>query len=389
MKTKLKGRIITPVRIIENGEITFEEGKLIYVGTRKNDDAFYECTDFGDGYISPGFIDIHVHGGGGYDFMDGTEEAFLKTAALHQSHGTTSMLATTLTCPDEELFAIFDVFGKIKEKKTVSCLAGLHLEGPYFSAAQKGAQDERYIKAPEKEHYEIILAKGGKYIKRWSIAPELDGAMELGKILAARGILPSMGHSDAEYETALEAYENGYTHLTHFYSGMSTIKRKGGFRHLGLIESGYMIDDLTVEIIADGCHLPPPLLKYIYKAKGADKVALVTDALRGAGTASSAMILGSLSSGYEVIIEDGVAKLPDRSAFAGSIATCDRLVRNMIRYADAPVTDAVKMMTATPAKIARFENKGILRAGFDADIAVFDDDINIKAVYIGGSCVYA
>ncbi len=388
MKIKLKGRVVTPARVINDGEITFESGKLTYAGERKSDDALYECRDFGGDYISPGFIDLHVHGGGGCDFMDGTEEAFLKIASEHQNHGTTSLLATTLTCPDEELFNIFEIFGKIKQKRLPNCLYGLHLEGPYFSKAQKGAQDERYIKIPEKAHYEIILAKGGKYIKRWSIAPELDGAMELGRLLASRGILPSMGHSDAEYETALEAYENGYTHLTHFYSGMSTITRKGGFRHPGLIESGYMIDRLTVEIIADGRHLPPSLLRYIYKTKGVDKVALVTDALRGAGTSSPTMILGSLSSGYEVIIEDGVAKLPDRSAFAGSIATCDTLVRNMINYAGAPIAEAVAMMTSTPARIANLAFKGTLRAGFDADIAVFDENINIKAVYIGGENVY-
>lgn len=387
MKTKLKGNIITPVRIIKSGEITFEDGRITYVGVRKNDDSLYDCVDFGENYISPGFIDLHVHGGGGYDFMDGTEEAFEGIAALHQAHGTTSLLATTLTCPDEELFNIFDIFDKITKKDKPTCLYGIHLEGPYFAKSQKGAQDEKFIKSPTPEHYLKILEKGGNYIKRWSIAPELDGAMELGRLLSEKGILPSIGHSDAEYDTALEAFENGYTHLTHFYSAMSTIIRKGGFRHPGLIESGYIIDDLTVEIIADGCHLPPSLLKIVYKSKGADKVALVTDALRGAGSNSGTMILGSLANGYEVIIEDGVAKLPDRSAFAGSIATTDRLVRNMINLAGATLEDAVKMVTFTPAKIANMANKGLLRVGFDADISVFDENINIQAVFIGGNRV--
>lgn len=387
MKTKLKGNIITPVRIIKGGEVTFEDGRITYVGVSKNDDSLYDCVDFGENYISPGFIDLHVHGGGGYDFMDGTEEAFEGIAALHQAHGTTSLLATTLTCPDEELFNIFDIFDKITKKDKPTCLYGIHLEGPYFAKSQKGAQDEKFIKSPTPEHYLKILEKGGNYIKRWSIAPELDGAMELGRLLSEKGILPSIGHSDAEYDTALEAFENGYTHLTHFYSAMSTIIRKGGFRHPGLIESGYIIDDLTVEIIADGCHLPPSLLKIVYKSKGADKVALVTDALRGAGSNSGTMILGSLANGYEVIIEDGVAKLPDRSAFAGSIATTDRLVRNMINLAGATLEDAVKMVTFTPAKIANMPNKGLLRVGFDADISVFDENINIQAVFIGGNRV--
>lgn len=386
MKTKLFGSIVTPVRVIENGEVVFENEKILYVGDRSNISCD-DTIDCGDDYISPGFIDLHIHGGNGYDFMDGTEEAFNGIAQLHQCHGTTSMLATTLTCSDDELFNIFNVFERIKKSGEVNCLYGLHLEGPYFSPMQKGAQDERYIRTPEKEHYTKILEKGGKYIKRWSIAPELENAIPLGRQLSEMGILASMGHSDAEYSVALEAYENGYTHLTHFYSGMSTITRKGGFRHLGLIESGYLIEGLTAEIIADGCHLPPELLRYIYKVKGANRIAIVTDALRGAGSTSGTMILGSKNNGYEVIIEDGVAKLPDRSAFAGSIATMDRLVRNMITYASAPLTEAVMMATMTPAKIANMNNKGILRPGFDADIVVFDKDINVKNVFIQGNKV--
>ena len=385
MKTKIKGSIVTPIRVIENGEVTFENGKITYVGKTKNDDVKFDVRDYGTKYVSPGFIDLHVHGGAGYDFMDGTEEAFRGIASLHEQHGTTSLLATALTCSDDELFNIFDIFDKIEKSGNKGCLYGLHLEGPYFSPEQKGAQDEKYIKAPVKEHYETILEKGGKYIKRWSIAPELENAMELGRLLRDRNILPSMGHSNADYETALEAFENGYTHLTHFYSGMSTIVRKGGFRYPGLIESGYMIDGMTVEIIADARHLPPSLLRYIYKALGPDKIALITDALRGAGSESGKMILGSLKNGYEVIIEDGVAKLPDRSAFAGSIATTDRLVRNMMQYASAPVTDAVRMATLTPATIAGMKNKGVLRAGADADIVVFDSDVNVESVFIGGN----
>ena len=387
MKIKLRGKIVTPSRIIENGDVCAENGIITYVGTHRNDDALYETADYGDRYISPGFIDMHLHGGGGADFMDGTKQAFETISETHLKHGTTTMLATTLTCPDEELFNIFDVFGKIASEGKNTNLYGLHLEGPYFAVSQKGAQDEKYIVAPKKEHYEKILEKGGKYIKRWSIAPEREGAMELGRKLSAMGILPSMGHSEAEYETALEAYDNGYTHLTHFYSGMSTITRRSGFRHLGLIESGYIIDGLTVEIIADGCHLPPELLRYIYRAKGPYRTALVTDSLRAAGTDAKTMFIGSKENGYEVIIEDGVAKLPDRSAFAGSIATADRLVRNMLKYADCGICDAVRMMTATPAEIMKINDRGTLTEGKIADICVFDDNVNITDVYLKGQKV--
>ena len=387
MKTLLRGNIITPLRVIEHGELEFENGLITYVGEKRKKSAS-AAIDFGDNYISPGFIDIHVHGGGGGDFMDADEETYLRIASTHQNHGTTSMLATTLTSSDEELYAVFEAFRRTKAIEDVTCLYGLHLEGPYFSDAQKGAQDPRYIRSPDPSHYIPILEKGGDIIKRWSVAPELDGAMELGRLLFAKGILAAIGHSNAEYETALEARENGYTLLTHFYSGMSSIVRKGGFRHPGLIETGYMTDSLNIEIIADGCHLPSSLLRLVYTSFGADRVAVITDALRGAGTDSDKMIIGSLKDGYEVDIEDGVGKLPDRSGFAGSIATTDRLVRNMKNLAFAPLTDAVRMASMTPARIAGIRNKGILRIGFDADICVFDENVNVLGTYIKGKKVF-
>lgn len=375
------------MRIIKNGEVMIDDGIIAYVGPKRQQSGC-RVIDCGDNYISPGFIDIHVHGGGGGDFMDADPDTYLKIAEVHQNHGTTCMLSTTLTSSDEELFAVFKAYRRTKNKNSNTCLYGLHLEGPYFSDAQKGAQDPRYIRAPQPEHYIKILEAGDDLIKRWSIAPELDGAMQLGRVLSSKDILAAIGHSDAEYETALEASENGYTLLTHFYSGMSTIVRKSGFRFPGLIESGYMIDTLNIEIIADGCHLPASLLRLIYTYFGANRVAVITDALRGAGTNSDKMIIGSLKDGYEVDIEDGVGKLPDRSGFAGSIATTDRLVRNMVELAGAPITDAVRMATMTPARIANIPRKGVLRVGFDADICVFDNNINIKATYINGNKVF-
>lgn len=387
MINKLIGSLITENGIIQDGEVCFKDGKVISAGERTRDEGC-NVTDYSGKYISPGFVDIHLHGGGGSDFMDGTVEAYLTAARLHGSHGTTAMLPTTLTCPDEELFRTFDTFRTAQNtENNGSDLCGIHLEGPYFSPAQKGAQDERFLKNPSPDHYMPILEAGDGIIKRWTVAPELDGAMELGKILAQKGILASMGHSDAEYETVLKGYENGYGLLTHFYSGMSSMVRKGGFRVPGMIESGYIIDDMKVEVIADGCHLPPCILGSLYRIKGADRMCMVTDSMRGAGQTSGTTILGSLENGYEVFIEDGVAKMPDRQAFAGSIATADRLVRTMYKQAGVPLKDAVKMMTATPARFASLENKGTLEKGKDADIAVFDDDINVCAVYVRGKVI--
>ncbi|HAN20209.1 MAG: N-acetylglucosamine-6-phosphate deacetylase [Clostridiales bacterium GWF2_36_10] len=391
---KIKGNIITPMRVINNGEACFEAdnksgSRIIYVGVQKNDDSFYNVIDCSGKFVAPGFIDIHVHGGGGHDFMDGTVDAFLGAARLHASHGTATLLPTTLTCPDEELFEVFEVFEKAKNTENDgSFLAGLHLEGPYFSKEQKGAQDENYLKLPKKEHYTKILEAGKNKILRWSVAPELVGALELGTELKKLGITASIGHSDALYEQAIEAYESGYTLLTHFYSGMSTLVRKDGFRYPGLIESGYMLEDFDVEVIADGCHLPPSMLKYVYRTKGAGKVALITDAMRGAGQTEGETILGSLKNGFTVYIEDGVAKLADRKAFGGSVATTDRLVRNMVKLASVDICDAVRMMTMTPAKLVNLKTKGVLSAGFDADFTIFDDNINVEMTISNGKVIF-
>jgi len=388
---KLKGNIITPMRVIENGEVCFDKknNRISYVGKQKNDDKAYKVYDYSGYYVSPGFIDIHVHGGGGHDFMDGTLEAFLGIAKLHGSHGTATLLPTTLSCSDLELFEVFEVFDKAKQTENDgSFFAGLHIEGPYFSPNQKGAQDECYLKLPEKEHYIKILEKAKGKILRWTVAPELKGGMELGFTLKKLGILPCIGHSDLLYEQAVEAFEHGYTMLTHFYSGMSSMTRKNGFRYPGLIESGYMIADFDVEVIADGCHLPPSMLKLVYRTKGAGKVALITDAMRGAGQTEGETVLGSLKNGIKVYIEDGVAKLPDRKAFAGSIATTDRLVRNMYKNASADICDAVRMMTMTPARLVGLRSKGVLAEGYDADFTVFDDNIEVQMTVSNGRIIY-
>lgn len=385
---KLIGKIITCDEIIEQGEICFDEGKTVYVGFLRKDFNDCEIIDFGDKYISSGFTDIHVHGGGGYDFTDGTEEAFLKISEFHASHGTSTMLPTTLSCSDDEMLSLFNTFRSIQNKDhSGAYYPGIHIEGPYCAISQKGAQDEKYIKNPTPEHYNKIL-EHSDIIKRWTIAPELEGAIELGCALKNLGIVPSIGHSDALYEDALIAFENGYSLMTHFYSGMSSMTRRNGFRYPGLIEAGYMIDDMNVEIIADGCHLPISILKYLYKAKGPNKICLCTDGMRAAGQTEGFSILGSLDNGYQVVIEDGVAKLMDRSAFAGSIATTDRLVRTMYKMAEVPLIDAIKMITCNPCKMANIYNKGLLKPGYDADYTVFDDDINVFCVYSNGKKVF-
>ena len=211
----------------------------------------------------------------------------------------------------------------------------------------------------------------------------------MGRELCRRKILPSIAHTDAIYEETIKAYQVGFRHITHLYSGMSTIIRRNAFRYAGVLEAAYMLDDMTVEIIADGVHLPKSLLQYVYKFKGPERIALITDSMRGAGMPDGPSILGSVKDGQPVIVEDGVAKLLDRTAFAGSVATADRLVRTMIQVAEVPLTDAVRMMTETPARIIGIDHKkGAISVGMDADLVLFDDNINICVTIVEGNIVY-
>ncbi len=389
MGEKLKiinGRIITPEKIIEKASLLISDGIITEISDKEIASAADIIIDAHENFISPGFIDIHVHGGVGSDFMDGNVEDFLTVAETHLQYGTTALVPTTLTAEKEDLLHILDTYRKASKENTKGAqFLGMHIEGPYFAMSQKGAQDARYIRKPDKNEYTEIIKKAGNIIARWSAAPELDGAFDFGNYLKAHNILPAIAHTDAVYEDVVKAFESGYTLATHFYSAMSGITRRNAYRYAGVIESVYLIDEIDAEIIADGVHLPAPLLKLIYKIKGSSRIALITDAMRASGMEDGESILGSRENGLKVIVEDGVAKLPDRTSFAGSVATTNRLVRTMIQIAEVPIIEAVKMMTLTPARIMKIhEHKGSITLGKDGDIVIFDKDINIQSVIIHG-----
>jgi N-acetylglucosamine-6-phosphate deacetylase len=383
------GHIITPERIIPNGSLLIKGGRIIEVTDQDLDIPEAVVLDAGGRYISPGFIDIHIHGGGGYDFMDNSVEAFLEIARLHARYGTTAMFPTTLTGSTADIIKTLETFeqaGPLNESGAQ--LLGIHLEGPYFAMNQRGAQDPRYIRDPDPKEYEYILSKSDS-IKRWSAAPELKGAISFARYLKSKGVLVSLAHTDAIYEEVVTAFENGYTLATHMYSGMSGVTRKNAFRFAGVIESTFLIDEMDVEVIADGVHLPAPLLKLIFKIKGPGRIALITDAMRAAGMPAGESVIGNLHTGIKVIVEDGVSKLPDRSSFAGSVATADRLVRTMIDLAGVSLADAIQMITKTPAEIMHIaDRKGSLSVGKDADIVIFDENITIHTTMVKGKIIY-
>ncbi|MBR5569677.1 MAG: N-acetylglucosamine-6-phosphate deacetylase [Oscillospiraceae bacterium] len=387
MDTVIKNvKIVTDGKVLEGYQVGLKDGKIAAVVPAHMPMEGVQVDGKGQ-YLSAGFVDIHVHGGGGADFMDGAS-AYGAACESHLQHGTTSIVPTTISADlSQTLFAV-EQFMEAKKDMSIRCnLLGLHLEGPYLNPAMAGAMRPEQLKPPcEKEYMQLWEASQGGII-RWTAAPELEGAIEFGKNMAKQGVVMSIGHSDADYDTVSRAFDNGYSMVTHLYSACSSIKRIGGFRHAGIVEAAYLMDDLWVEIIADGCHLPNSLLQFVTKFKKPETVALITDAMRAAGQNVTESYLGSADCPQPVIIEDGVAKLLDRQAFGGSIATTDRLVCTMVQ-AGTPLPLAVQMMTQTPISfVAPKLKKGRIAEGYDADLILFNENIDVTSIYLKGEKV--
>lgn len=370
--------------ITENGLFSgyvYIDGSTI-VAVTKDDMPFHQEYDCIGNYVSPGFIDLHTHGGAGHEFF-GSAKDIVEGCIFHLAHGTTSICPTISAAP-------FEVMEKSVEQARIAMndpelkanLIGLHLEGPYLSAEQCGAQCPDFITPPLREQYEKLVDESSEIIARWTYAPENDLDGHFCQYLTQHGILASAGHTNAIGEDMSIAMKKGCRLVTHLYSCTSTITRDHGFRRLGVIESAYLNDDMYVEIIADGRHLPGDLIRLIVKIKGSDRVIMCTDSLALAGT----NVKEGVTLNTEFIIEDGVCKLKDRSAFAGSIATADMLVRTMVKEVGFSVEESVKMITNVPAKLLGL-NKGVLETGRDADIIVFDENIKIKNIMVMGKMV--
>ena len=378
---KIKSNKIIVGERLFDGYVYALNGKIAEITTEnKPSETSY---DFTGKYVSAGFIDIHTHGAGGHAFMNSSVEDVIAGCNFHLRHGTTSIVPTISAGSFATMKqAVANIAAAKKSGKAKGNILGAHLEGPYLSAKQCGAQCPVFITPPIKADYESLMEEYGDSVIRWTYAPENDENGEFCKYLTDRGVVASAGHTDAKYPDMAMAIDNGCNLITHLYSCTSTVTRDHGFRSLGVIESAYLRDELYVEIIADGKHLPPDLIKMIIKIKGADKVALITDSLEIAGTD----ITEGVMSGTEFIVEDGVCKLKDRSAFAGSVATANRLIETLVKDCGFDVPTAVKMLTEVPAKILKLD-KGVLEKGYDADIVVFDEDFTVTDVFVGGKRV--
>lgn len=378
MIIKIKSdRIITPDGVI-SGYVGIENGKIIYLTAE--DFLADICYDFSGSFLSPGFIDLHTHGAGGHAFLDSSVEDVLLGCEYHLRHGTTSILPTVSAAPFQRMRqAVINIYKAMHSGKSASHIIGAHLEGPYLSAAQCGAQCPDFITPPIPGDYRKLVEQYGSSIARWTYAPENDPDGSFCAYLTQHGILPSAGHTDAKYPDMVRAIQNGCSLVTHLYSCTSTVTRNHGYRSLGVIESAFLRDELFVEIIADGSHLPKELVQLIVKIKGADKVALITDSLHIAGTDVTEGVMG----GTDFIVEDGVCKLRDRSAFAGSVTTADKLLSFAVQECGFDISAAVSMLTAVPARILGIR-KGRIAPGLDADLAVFDESFKVTNVFVDG-----
>ena len=381
MKTKIEHvRTVTEDGVRDGLKVYYEDGVILAVTA---EDLPAERIVDGEGaYLSAGWIDIHTHGAGGADFLDGTPEAFRTAARMHGRHGTATLIPTTTSVDGERIIRTAAAYEAVRKDPDLPSMPGLHLEGPYLASSQKGAQEDRFIRPFDEGETMEILAASDR-ILRWTAAPELPGAERFAEACLAHGVLPCVGHTDATFDETVRAYEAGFTHVTHLYSCMSSVHRVNAYRVAGVLEAAYYLDDMTVELIADGCHLPRELLRYAVKFKGREKIALVTDSMRAAGMPEGPSVLGALDNGLPVVVERGVAWLTDRSAFAGSAATMDRLIRTMTE-AGISLTDAVYMATTTPARILGLRDRGALAPGKRADFTLFGEGIRVKRVIVGG-----
>tara|TARA_B100001245_G_scaffold227036_1_gene203055 strand:- start:563 stop:1738 length:1176 start_codon:yes stop_codon:yes gene_type:complete len=376
------GNIITPRKILEDHSIVIENDKI--AGIIPSKITIDNCQSISaDGlYVSPGFIDLHVHGGNGSDFMDATVEDIREIIRYHTQGGTTGLLATTAS---ESHLNIMDAIQALDQAHPITGakLLGIHIEGPYFNYDKRGCHLATAIRDPQPEDY-LPMLEATDLIRLMTLAPEIDGADQLIAELSHRGIVASCGHTNASYRQIQKACELGLQHSTHLYCAMSGVIKNGPQREGGVIESTLLMDHLTTEVIADGQHLPAELLKLAVKCKGFDRLAVVTDAQRGAGMPDGIYAFGS-KNGTKSIVKNGVATTPDNTGYASSTIQMNQAIRVMRDLADVPLVEAIKMASLVPARIIGVDDQlGSLEVGKIADLVLFNQTIDVHKVIING-----
>lgn len=374
----INGQILTPQGWLKDGSVLINDGKILEI--TNSDLAVIGATviDAKGMFIVPGFVSMHCHGGGGHDFTEGTTEAFKEAVAAHLKHGSTTIFPTMSSTTFENIRLAAATCDQLMAEDADTTIMGLHIEGPYLNENMAGTQWKEFLKNPDPEEYKALV-ESTKCIKRWDISPELPGAHDFARYMTSKGILTAITHTEAEYQEIKDAFAAGFTHAAHFYNAMPGFHKRREYKYEGTVESVYLMDDMSVEVIADGVHLPATILKLVYKVKGVEKTCLVTDSLKFAG------YTGETINDPNYVIENGVCKWADRQTLAGSIATADVLVQTMVKKAGIPLEDAVRMASETPARLTGIaDSKGTLEKGKDADIVILDNDVNVRCVFTKG-----
>ena len=376
------GNIITEDSILYGQDVKVVSGRIQGVG--KFDGEGVDCTGK---YISAGFIDIHTHGGYGADFMDATKEAFDDVLRFHADNGTTTLLPTSVTASVSSIKEFIKVARSYKStQKNYAKIFGVHLEGPYLSLKNKGAQKEDFLLDPKKDDYSFIL-ENKDIVKTVTISPELDEDGAMTKELTDNGIIVCGGHDDGIYPEFIPSINKGLKHLTHLYCAMSDLRFKDGKRNVGLREYGLIDDNLSAEIIADNRHIPKELARLIYKCKGKEKLVVVSDALRCAGMPEDGKLyrLGKINDQTAQLfkVSDGVAVLADGTRYAGSITPVHKMVKNLIS-AGINLVDAFRCATCNPADVIHAKDVGRIKNGFCADLLVLNEELEIEQIYLEG-----
>lgn len=374
----INGQILTPQGWLKDGSVLINDGKILEI--TNSDLAVIGATviDAKGMFIVPGFVSMHCHGGGGHDFTEGTTEAFKEAVAAHLKHGSTTIFPTLSSTTFENIRLAAATCDQLMAEDADTTIMGLHIEGPYLNENMAGTQWKEFLKNPDPEEYKALV-ESTKCIKRWDISPELPGAHDFARYMTSKGILTAITHTEAEYQEIKDAFAAGFTHAAHFYNAMPGFHKRREYKYEGTVESVYLMDDMSVEVIADGVHLPATILKLVYKVKGVEKTCLVTDSLKFAG------YTGETINDPNYVIENGVCKWADHQTLAGSIATADVLVQTMVKKAGIPLEDAVRMASETPARLTGIaDSKGTLEKGKDADIVILDNDVNVRCVFTKG-----
>lgn len=385
-----RGTVVLPDHLLEHGAVLVADGRIRAVD-RAAAFSGIEATvvDVSDGYVSPGFVDVHVHGGLGADFMDGTPEAYRTALVAHAKHGTTAMTPTTTVARHDQIMAVLRLTREFMQKSEVlPRVLGAHFYGPYFRKEAKGAHPGAEIRPPMEREYAEYLEYADA-IANATVAPELPEAEAFTRACLAKGVRVNAGHTWATFEQMRAAIGWGVRHIDHLYCAMSDKTRLRQFQLYpmqgGVLEATLFFDELTTEVIADGKHLSPDLLQLALKIKGPDRLALVTDCNRALDMPEGEYMIGPLDGGEPLLHRDGVGLMPDGKALASSVNGMDHMIRTMLRDTGRPLWEIIRMASLTPARICGWDQElGCLEPGKRADVVVLDRDLQVQHVYIDG-----